>query len=442
MGLIPIDAISGKYFISNYSQWKEQVFSNTGREFGDKYGHVTGSLLLHSDDEIKSVRHDTIEHNFWKLRLTITTDKETQQDTVVLSIMGNPSKSHFGGNNYNNLTSDEFDKVIKDLAYDFCLDVDEIRLTAPFEPSFTWVNPNNYILNEESFKGRFVVHLNSGFHIVTNDERIFLGVETASHNFYPKVYLPGVKFRQPLNSLRFEKHYSKIPVFSRATGIETWGDLFTTKGIYACYTDLLRTLDDSIIFDPTLKETPHNKIWLNEIIKNAGSSDFWLNEFKRSASDKTRKKRLNEYRDLSLTAGEGLHRKLEAALRWEADKFLSKKADKIRIVSNLLKGYKPELIKYDIIVCKINNNDLINLYSSASVILDNKLINQIPNLSETKRTCICCGKDINKQRKKSKYCSAKYVGEKQAKKCRNSISNKEHNKRKLHEKFAMKKANK
>lgn len=40
-----------------------------------------------------------------------------------------------------------------------------------------------------------------------------------------------------------------------------------------------------------------------------------------------------------------------------------------------------------------------------------------------KRTCKTCKKDISKQRRRSVFCSSKYVGEKQAKQCRNKNSN-------------------
>lgn len=40
-----------------------------------------------------------------------------------------------------------------------------------------------------------------------------------------------------------------------------------------------------------------------------------------------------------------------------------------------------------------------------------------------KRFCLSCGKDISHQRKHSRFCSARYVGEKAAKQCRNNYTN-------------------
>ena len=49
--------------------------------------------------------------------------------------------------------------------------------------------------------------------------------------------------------------------------------------------------------------------------------------------------------------------------------------------------------------------------------------NKVPLL----KTCLSCGRDISDQKGASKYCSAKFVGEKQAHKCRNDNSNPRNN---------------
>jgi len=59
------------------------------------------------------------------------------------------------------------------------------------------------------------------------------------------------------------------------------------------------------------------------------------------------------------------------------------------------------------------------------------LLNFLPNTYtlkfDKKRFCLSCGKDITEQHKSSLFCSAKYVGGKQAKKCRNNNSNARNN---------------
>jgi len=44
-----------------------------------------------------------------------------------------------------------------------------------------------------------------------------------------------------------------------------------------------------------------------------------------------------------------------------------------------------------------------------------------------KRYCLSCKKDITNQHKNSLFCSSKYVGEREAKKCRNNNSNPRNN---------------
>lgn len=47
--------------------------------------------------------------------------------------------------------------------------------------------------------------------------------------------------------------------------------------------------------------------------------------------------------------------------------------------------------------------------------------------TDINRACLSCGKDITNQHRNSRFCSAKYVGERAAKKCRNSNSNPRNN---------------
>lgn len=57
---------------------------------------------------------------------------------------------------------------------------------------------------------------------------------------------------------------------------------------------------------------------------------------------------------------------------------------------------------------------------------------------DKRRACQSCGKDISGQHKKSLFCSAKYVGERAAKKCRNNNSNPRNNRKRKIEKIKRK----
>jgi hypothetical protein len=68
-----------------------------------------------------------------------------------------------------------------------------------------------------------------------------------------------------------------------------------------------------------------------------------------------------------------------------------------------------------------------------------KVADFLPNTytwkTDTFRVCRSCGRDITNQHKNSRFCSAKYVGEREAHKCRNSDSNPRNNRRRKIEKI-------
>lgn len=71
----------------------------------------------------------------------------------------------------------------------------------------------------------------------------------------------------------------------------------------------------------------------------------------------------------------------------------------------------------------------INDYLTHCKLCRNSYLIYTPKINKvtTEKKCISCGSDISQQDKKSKYCSAKYVGEQQAHKCRNTNSNPRNN---------------
>ena len=71
-----------------------------------------------------------------------------------------------------------------------------------------------------------------------------------------------------------------------------------------------------------------------------------------------------------------------------------------------------------------------------------KVADFLPNTytwkTDTLRVCLSCGKDITNQHKNSRFCSAKYVGYREAHKCRNSDSNSRNNRKRKIEKIISK----
>ena len=403
-----VDQLSGKIKIDYTKKWIKSVFDKTGKQFGDRYGDHNGELLYSVDNEVRDSRRSSFDHNGFELTLVKATDKLTEEFTTTLIINCNPSAIYFGGNNYRNIPFDAFKAILNEFCDTFSLDIDKIKITTPFEPSFTVVNPLNLVLNEESIRGRIITFQDKEFGITTNSHGDRMGYEANNSHFRRKVYLPEVKFRETLNYLRIESSYNRIKTFTDRTAIYTWGDLCTDNGQYECYKVGLKGWDDTNVYDPTLKTSKKYKPYLNEMIGKGGNADYWLKEFPLTASDKTRTSRIDEYRKLSFLKGDGLHTRIRNIIQIEGEKF--------RNVTTWLTCKNTESINTDILINKALGESEDNT--------EEQLINTEPEEVKNKRYCISCNKDISHQKENSRYCSEKYVGDR---KCRNKSSNSKHN---------------
>lgn len=318
-----VDQLSGETFITNYDKWKEKVFSATGKQFGDTYGDVTKEILYSFNNELKNSRTSTFEYRGWKLTLIKTTDKLTGELLFKLKITGNPSAIHHGGKNYRNILFDDFKSILLNFSETFHLDLQQIRITAPFEPSCTIVNIPAFAFSQKTIQNRLIAFQgDKKFYEKSNKAGLFMGYEAKSAHYTKKVYLPAIKFNEPLNFLRVETSYKRVSTFKRKTSLSTWDDLLTEQGQYACSQVVLEGWDDTIVYDPKLRRSIEHPDYLNEMIKKGGNVDFWINEFPHLAKcSKTRQKRIQEYRDLSLKKGHGLHAKVRNWIKNEAEKF-------------------------------------------------------------------------------------------------------------------------
>lgn len=394
-----IDHLSGLHDISNYDDWKHHVYEETGKEFGYSVGDVTGKRLYNADKEKSLISWDSFEFNYWTLTRIRTVDKETGEVTYKLKISGCPPKIYYGGNNLSNIPHDDFCKILKDFESMFLIPLDQIRIAAPTEVSGTF-------FFEGMIKERVILfQFKRPFEPTYNSDNELLGYEAENAHDDAKIYLPSLKFRQELNKIRIERRWKKIPNFRRDTGILTWADLLAESAMYECYKMVLATWkDDTIVYDPKLKAHSKYHPLINEIIKHGYKADYWTHEFLKKVSTYKAKKYIEEYNRLAEKRDEGVYHKVLQAILEEGKKF--------QFVSSLLSGNKLK-----------NNN-------SISINIDNKLINKEEgkeNESTEYRNCLSCNRDISNQRSTSKFCSTKYVGEQQAKQCRNKDSNARNN---------------
>jgi hypothetical protein len=321
MELACIDVISGEIDIDYTEEWKEAIYRNTGREFGDRYGDYTGKIIFNLDTEFKNSRSSLIEYNKWKLTLVKNINKVTGEINTKLKIRGNPAEIYYG-KNYHNAPLTVFKGILNEFAATFHLDLNKIRLTAPFEPSITVVDPIDLELKEESLFGRVILFQDKRCEVMYNKTDKFMGYKAKKAHYSEKVYLPSRKFNEPMNCLRIESKYNRIKTFTQRTGIVYWADLLSEDAMYRCYKVVLDGWDDVVIYDPKLKRSKKYPAYINEMIRKGKDPEYWLHEFPLiAACPKTRKNRMKEYRELCYQKGEGLHRKIRNWLVNEGAKF-------------------------------------------------------------------------------------------------------------------------
>ncbi len=323
-----VDELAGRVVIKNYNKWSHAVYSKTGIEFGTTTGDVTGKILYESEDERHNCRKDErIYDSYWRLTLRRHLDKITGEYLVELHILGNPSKKFHKGNNYDNIPLTEFDKILIEFANAFCLELNEIEIACSTEASVTVdLNPEEFVLTENSFRNRIYsgVKGNNGkdkYVEMENSAGYYMGNEYQHGQMTNKIYLPALKFREPLNSARIEVRFDVRQSIEDKTSIRVWSDLLTPKGHCQFGQVVLKELDKALIIDHSLRR--NNKkypAWLNEMICRGKMPEYWWNEFPKTASDKTLKERLRKYRSLSFEKGDGLHTRLRLKVENEIEK--------------------------------------------------------------------------------------------------------------------------
>jgi len=322
----------------------------TGIDFGITYGRVS-KKILYKESKDTLIQKQRVSYKYSTLIFSELVDKTTGEMSYELKFTINPSKIYFKGKNYRNIPIEDFIKIIEEFCVSFNMDMSDVILTAPFEPSITISNPQDFIFSENTIKDRLILSKNRLFEATKNDRGGFLGYATKhdkNSQSYDKAYLPALKFDEPdLNSLRIERHFQKVQNFKRVTGIDSWADLISEDGILKCYNEVRKVLNDMVIYDPTLRQSKKYPEWLNKMISMGNNGNYLIGNFSKSASVKTVKSRYVEYKNLSHKKGEGLHDRLALGL----DDTINKSPE----IYTLVNGIKPEVHE------GVNNNKLINL---------------------------------------------------------------------------------
>lgn len=227
-------------------------------------------------------------------------------------------------------------------------------------------------------------------------QKTTLGFECFKTQYSLKIYNKGRQYNLTENILRYEIKMGKMETLN-TIGVYFLSDLTNTEVLKK----LGKLLDDrfsELIISDTVNISDLSK---NEsrIYTQCKNPKEW-EEF----TVKLRAKRKKQYNEIIERFGQAHWRDITAKLINEKWRML--------IAMKPLKS----------------GNDLTDLKNSKRVSsdsLDNTSIHT--HLSNSKKNCKTCGRDISEQKGNSSFCSAKYVGEKAAHKCRNMDSNKRNN---------------
>lgn len=402
---------------------------------------VTGELISSSNveyrkDEKRMVWYSTYEKEIpfgtYKAILKITHYRDLVTDEQLpckhnLEITGSPHCNHFGGTNYQRFNFQQLQREIQILIEAFSLNPQKteihvieigVNLLVPF---VVYPFLRNCLLLYSGSQFQLMRAKSGGSKLI--------GFEvTGRSQDVPKVYDKGKQHSQQLNVLRWEMHYSKMqPVLKYLGKSKLYlSDLWNPAVISKLCSLLLDSWDKVLVGDNSidigkLPLSPADK----RLLEDGLMRDFWT-----LLQDRGREEYKYQRRKfIKLTAQYGCnnHAEIKKLIINEID-LLSKMSPNLPTVENekfpeFTGSVKGKYSETGIITDQVNATNLINInYKDQG----KKLINR----------CLCCGKDISQQKKGSRFCSSKFVGEAAAKKCRNTISNKTNNPKRKRVKMA------
>lgn len=375
--------------IPEFESWRRAVnldlFTPTDLETGAVRGKTR---------QIGGWVQQTIPHrgNFQTYQLTI---KETIKSQVngkrsvsyFLIVDGSLHKNNFGGANYLPFTWDRLQTELNSLETGLQLTGDTeivnleigVNIGLPF-PVFTFLNQNLI-----SYKGNQFNRYNP------DKNGVCLGYVCPLSQYSVKVYDKGKQFDLPGYLMRFELRYLKMQTL-KERGIKRLTDLKDLNKVNGLLGLLLTAWDNILLFDSSielknfeLRDRDRN------LLREGRRAGFW--EDLRETNPRRYNYQREKFRSLVAKYGQGWHGKIRELIKtqWEN---LFENCTILPTVPN------PEL--YDFTV-------------------------KVKGKNVQSRSCLSCGKDITHQDSRSKFCSARFVGEAAAHQCRNRDSNPRNN---------------
>jgi hypothetical protein len=301
-----------------------------------------------------------------------------------------------GKHNYNQFTINDVRQTLKKLVKDFSINLDTATVHN-LEIGANLLTP----FNPDSFINSLVVHKQSTFNIMEVKQGNGRQTVRTGKQYGLKVYNKGMQNAEHTNDniLRFEIKCLKMEVISTETVYLS--TLLNPAFIDRCNAKLIQAFDEVVIKEPvdlkSLTQKERNRY------QNCTNPLYW-----NTLRPYTRCRQIAKFSELlALHSKDPLKATTRGILIETLRNLAANEAEKCNVLTDMV---NPVLQRSDHL-SKLSNDC-------------------IPDMPVT--NCITCGRDISTQRKGSRYCSEKVYG-KDAKKCRNVVTNPKHNyNRKIH----------
>ncbi len=385
-----IDGININYTIPNFEVWRQAV------PF-----HLLASVETFETGLISTKKRGektiTLYRSVWEtFKVLVKQVTYKGQNIYYLNLKGSLHKNYFGGTNYLPFTWQHLQSQIKYVCETLHIDPLEAKINGLEIGVNVWtpfqVHP--FIMqNIIDYKGDPFIRYRK------DANGICLGKVCDNSQYSVKIYNKGLQYKLSQNLIRYELKYFKMQPL-KPYGIYTLSDLQNFDKVNKLSALLFAAWNEVLIYDIL---QPINKLQIKQnqkdLLRDGRNGKFWERLKKEKNSDQFKYLR-NKFKKTVLNFGSNLQL-IAAGLianEWET---LS------NYYPNLPMGESIILPEFTIKI-KGKNGEKINT----------------PN----KRYCLTCNKELHPdQKKESKYCSSKIVGEKLAHHCRNANSNPRNN---------------
>lgn len=399
-----IDGKKIHFELKNFVSWKQSTnieFSQSVLDSGEIKSKVRN---------VNGINQRTFIHRgeYQTYRLTVKEIERTslagnQSNNFYLTIEGSLHKNYFKGENHSSFTWNNLQDEILNIENGLSINSDfaeivniefGVNIPLPFDV-FPFLRKN------------LISHKGKPFNSYKPDRVGFVLGYVCEHSQYSvKIYDKGKQFNLPDPLLRFELRYTKMQPL-KDYGIRVLSDLKDFNKVKRLIELLSNAWENVLIYDNDINLMSDNISKGERDLLRSGQNPKYWEAIKETGTRKFNYQR-DKFRKLVSKYGTNLHESISTQIKNTWDNLFEN-------CTNLPTVQSSELNKF-------------------TVKVKGKNVQSVPaNTDREKRYCKSCGRDISQQRDTSLFCSAKFVGEQSAHKCRNTDSNLRNNlKTKIH----------